>query len=142
MRPTLQALDAELEHAARLRAAWRLDEAEDAFRALLRFEDLRPRLLTEIAITLAHQGRGGAALAAIEEAERLAPDDATIAQNRLILEKLREPEDPDLLGVANLGADADEVPRAAHRGGLVAQLGGLPDDGARLASRQADARSN
>lgn len=96
MRPTLQALDAALEHAARLRAAWRLDEAEDAFRALLRFEDLRPRLLTEIAITLAHQGRGGEALAAIEEAERLAPDDATIAQNRLILEKLREPEDPDL----------------------------------------------
>lgn len=96
MRPTLQALDAALEHAARLRAAWRLDAAEDAFRALLRFEDLRPRLLTEIAITLAHQGRGGAALAAIEEAERLAPDDATIAQNRLILEKLREPEDPDL----------------------------------------------
>lgn len=96
MTPTLEALDAALERAARLRAAWRLDEAEDAFRALLPVDGLRPRLLTEIAVTLAHQGRGREALAAVEEAEKLAPDDATIAQNRLILEKLREPEDPDL----------------------------------------------
>jgi predicted O-linked N-acetylglucosamine transferase (SPINDLY family) len=96
MMPSLQELDAALERAAQLRAAWQLDEAEDAFRALLHIEGLRPRLLTEIAVTLAHQGRGHEALAAVEAAERLAPDDATIAQNRLILEKLREPEDPEL----------------------------------------------
>ena len=33
---------------------------------------------------------------AVEAAEGLSPDDATIAQNRLVLEKLREPEDPAL----------------------------------------------
>lgn len=93
---SLQVLDAEFERAERLRAAWQLDAAEDAYRALLSDATLRPRLLTEIAVTLAHQGRGGEALAAIAEAELLAPQDATIAQNRLILEKLREPEDPAL----------------------------------------------
>jgi protein O-GlcNAc transferase len=92
---TPAALDAALAEATQLRASWQLDAAEDAYRALLPIEPLRPRLLTEIAITLAHQGLGAEALAAVEEAERLAPDDATVAQNRLILEKLREPEDPE-----------------------------------------------
>jgi protein O-GlcNAc transferase len=95
MTPDLQALDAALDAAVALRAGWQLDAAEDAFRALLHVDGLRPRLLTEIAITLAHQARGRDALAAIELAERLAPDDPVVAQNRLILEKLREPEDPD-----------------------------------------------
>ncbi|MBL0040001.1 MAG: hypothetical protein KA505_06325 [Xanthomonadales bacterium] len=93
---SLQVLDEAFEHAEQLRASWQLDAAEDAYRALPQDERLRPRVLTEIAITLAHQGRGAEALAAIAEAEMLAPQDATIAQNRLILEKLREPEDPDL----------------------------------------------
>ena len=87
---------AALGEAERLRASWQLDAAEDAYRALWSVAALRPRLLTELAITLAHQGRAGEALDAVAEAEALAPDDATIAQNRLILEKLREPEDPAL----------------------------------------------
>src|SRR5262245_706565 len=94
LRPTPETIDTALAEAAQLRASWQLDAAEDAYRALFDIDVLRPRLLTELAITIAHQGRGGDALALIEEAERLAPDDATIAQNRLILEKLREPEDP------------------------------------------------
>ena len=49
---SLQVLDAEFERAERLRAAWQLDAAEDAYRALLSDATLRPRLLTEIAVTL------------------------------------------------------------------------------------------
>ena len=70
---SLQALDEAFEQADRLRASWQLDAAEDAYRALPQDERLRPRVLTEIAITLTHQGRGAEALAAIAEAEMLAP---------------------------------------------------------------------
>lgn len=95
MTGSAEALQAALEQAVQLRATWQLDAAEDAFRALLSITALRPRVLAELAITLAHQGRGAAALAEIEAAEALAPGDGEIAQNRLILEKLREPEDPE-----------------------------------------------
>ena len=63
---SLQVLDAEFERAERLRAAWQLDAAEDAYRALLSDATLRPRLLTEIAVTptdsgkVARAGRPGA----------------------------------------------------------------------------------
>lgn len=111
---SLRDLDAALDQAAALRASWQLDAAEDAYRALLRHDELRPRLLTEIAITLAHQGRGDDALAAIEEAEALAPADATIAQNRLILEKLREPEDPARFLALHRGFGERFVPTRAE----------------------------
>lgn len=93
---TEQAINEALFEAEQLRASWQLDAAEDRYRAMLHIDALKPRALTELAITLAHQGRGGEALVAVEAAEALSPDDATIAQNRLVLEKLREPEDPAL----------------------------------------------
>ncbi len=133
MTPDLRALDAALAEAVALRAAWQLDAAEDAFRALLHVDGLRPRLLAEIAITLAHQARGREALAAIEAAEQLAPDDSVIAQNRLILEKLREPEDPERFlalhrrygerFVPTRGALFRQVPRRADGPLRIAYLG-------------------
>jgi len=91
-----QAINEALFNAEQLRASWQLDAAEERYRAMLHIDVLKPRALTELAITLAHQGRGGEALVAVEAAQALSPDDATIAQNRLVLEKLREPEDPAL----------------------------------------------
>ena len=76
------------------RARWDSDTAERIFRALCAFDFARPRALTELAVTLSLQGRGADALQAIAQAVALAPMDATIRQNALILEKLREPEDP------------------------------------------------
>lgn len=76
------------------RARWDSDTAEQIFRALCAFDFARPRALTELAVTLSLQGRGAEALQTIEQAVVLAPMDATIRQNALILEKLREPEDP------------------------------------------------
>lgn len=92
--PDALTINTALNAAVALRGAWQLDAAEAAFREWLSVPFLRPRVLTELAITLAHQGRGGAALELVCEAERLTPDDPVIARNRLILEKLREPEDP------------------------------------------------
>ncbi len=76
------------------RARWDSDSAEQIFRALCAFDFARPRALTELAVTLSLQGRGAEALQTIEQAVALAPMDATIRQNALILEKLREPENP------------------------------------------------
>jgi protein O-GlcNAc transferase len=76
------------------RAQWNLDVAEEVFRALCDHAVARPRALTELAVTLSLQGRGAQALQAVQEAVALAPYDATIRQNALVLEKLREPEDP------------------------------------------------
>ncbi|MDZ4813109.1 MAG: hypothetical protein SGI99_10915, partial [Pseudomonadota bacterium] len=76
------------------RSRWDSDTAEQIFRALCAFDFARPRALAELAVTLSLQGRGAEALQTIEQAVALAPMDATIRQNALILEKLREPEDP------------------------------------------------
>lgn len=76
------------------RASWQLDDAAAIFRALCADQHARPRALTELAVSLALQGRADEALACIAEAVALAPMDATIRQNALILEKLREPTDP------------------------------------------------
>ena len=138
MTADLPALDAALEAAARLRAAWQLDAAEDAFRALLSVDGLRPRLLTEIAITLAHQARSHEALAAIEEAEQLAPDDAVVAQNRLILEKLREPEDPELFVALHRRYGERFVPT---RGALFRQMPRRADCPLRIAYLGVDAHT-
>jgi protein O-GlcNAc transferase len=76
------------------RAAWQLDTAAAIFRGLCSDPHARPRALTELAVSLALEGRGDEALACIAEAVRLAPMDSIIRQNALILEKLREPADP------------------------------------------------
>lgn len=75
------------------RARWDTDTAERVFLDLCAVEVARPRALTELAVTLSLQGRGAEALRAIATAVELAPHDATIRQNALVLEKLREPED-------------------------------------------------
>ncbi len=76
------------------RALWDLDAAESIFRMLCTHDGARPRALTELAVTLSLQGRGGDALQTMHEAVALAPHDATIRQNALVLEKLREPGEP------------------------------------------------
>ena len=92
--PTPQEIAERFGQGVAARARWDLDHSEQIFRALCEFDFARPRALTELAITLAAQGRGAAALEAISEAASSAPFDATIQQNALVLEKLREPEDP------------------------------------------------
>jgi len=83
------------EQAARHVAMWELDAAVALLRRIHdEHPETAPRTLTELAVALSLQGRGQEALVLIEQAVALAPRDATILQNQLILEKLREPEDP------------------------------------------------
>ncbi|AVP97001.1 hypothetical protein C7S18_07235 [Ahniella affigens] len=83
------------EHAALNVARWELDQAEQRLRQIVaEAPHAAPRAHAELAIALSLQGRGPDALAEIEKAVALAPHDATILQNQLILEKLREPEAP------------------------------------------------
>lgn len=92
--PTPQEIAERFAQGVAERARWDLDYSEQIFRALCGFDFARPRALTELAITLAAQGRGAAALETVSEAALIAPFDPTIQQNALVLEKLREPEDP------------------------------------------------
>jgi protein O-GlcNAc transferase len=92
------------------RAQWNLDAAEDTFRALCDHAIARPRALTELAVTLSLQGRGARALQAMQDAVALAPHDATIRQNALVLEKLREPGDPERFVAMHRQWGADFAP--------------------------------
>lgn len=84
------------EQAARHVSLWELDAAVALLRRIRsEHPHTAPRTLTELAVALSLQGRGQEALASIEQAVALAPLDATILQNQLILEKLREPEAPE-----------------------------------------------
>ncbi|MBK8285161.1 MAG: hypothetical protein IPK97_09910 [Ahniella sp.] len=89
-------LMAAFEQAALAVSRWQLDAAESLLRGILDdHPQAAPRALTELAVALSLQGRGDEALQTISRAVALAPLDATIRQNQLILEKLREPEEPD-----------------------------------------------
>lgn len=106
------------EQAALNVARWQLDAAETQLRQILaEVPHAAPRAHAELAVALSLQGRGPEALAEIEKAIALAAQDATILQNQLILEKLREPEHPERF----LGLHRDFGQRFTPAGGCLAE---------------------